>query len=210
MATPTILLVDDEPDVREEIARVLKWWGYAVEEASDYQETMIRLSQLDCDLVLLDLKIPNKDHEVWGIQGGLETLRRIRDTQPTLPVVVFSLLVDEIDHIVFPIRMGAYDFLPKTDLLEQKGRCRSVIGDAVQGMSMPVSHSWSRERVKRRLVTVRSQIDKLEERIYGIELELAKGVLDVSYRQRLQNDKDELNQRLEELEQEEKKLRESI
>ena len=129
-AVDTILLVDDELDVRKEIARVLTEWGYAVDEADDVKDTMNKLSKNDYELVLLDLRIPDMDDEIWGVQGGLQTLKTIRNTKPMLPVIVFSMLADEVDHIVFPIKMGAYDFFRKDELLGQNG--------GVEGRGRPV------------------------------------------------------------------------
>src|SRR5437764_14799356 len=79
----TILVGEDELEVRGYLAMALKCLGYSVELAQDGDEVMAYLkSGSQVAAVLLDIMMPNKD--------GLETLREIHDMDPTLPVIVVS------------------------------------------------------------------------------------------------------------------------
>jgi signal transduction histidine kinase len=80
----TLLLVDDQPEVRRVTANILERLGYVVLPAEDGL-TALEIFQRARDqirLVLLDLRMPRMD--------GAETLRRLRDLSPTLPVVIVS------------------------------------------------------------------------------------------------------------------------
>ena len=78
----TILVVDDEPIVREVVERYLRQDGFAVETAADGTEALRRFAAARPDLVLLDLMLPGVD--------GLEVCRRIR-TQSNVRVPSRSL-----------------------------------------------------------------------------------------------------------------------
>lgn len=208
-AIRTILLVDDDTEIREEIAKVVKSWDYAVDEAADYQETMGQVSGHNYDLVLLDLRIPDRNSHKLGAKGGFEALEDIGHMKPSLPVVVFSDDT-QVENIVHSIRTGAYDFLPKEELLARTGRCRNIVKDAARCMGTRVSPLWSVSRVRRRINSLRKQIDILDNRMYGVDVDLARGGLSTTQRLKLEDEKRELKQRLEELEREEQELQEEL
>ncbi len=82
MESPTILVVDDEEDIRSSVAELLSGVGYRVETASDGADALRRMRARRPDLVLLDLMMPGMD--------GLELLQR-QAKEPalaTVPVVV--------------------------------------------------------------------------------------------------------------------------
>jgi CheY-like chemotaxis protein len=81
---PTVLVVDDEPDVRLVARLVLTSAGYAVAEASNGEDALKLLERDAPDLVLLDVRMPGID--------GWEVLRRARAEPATsaVPVVVFT------------------------------------------------------------------------------------------------------------------------
>lgn len=79
-----VLVVDDDPDVREVAVRFLERGGYRVRTASSGSDALDVCSAPDCDvrLVLLDLSMPGID--------GEETLRRLRERRPGLPIILTS------------------------------------------------------------------------------------------------------------------------
>ena len=102
----TILLGEDELEVRSYLEMALKCHGYAIESAQDGEEV---LSCLDRDhgrisLVLLDIMMPRKD--------GLETLRDIRRQNLELPVIMLSGASSPL-KVVEAMKSGATDFIPK-------------------------------------------------------------------------------------------------
>src|SRR5271157_573739 len=101
-----ILVVDDIPDNRELLCRLLSRQGHATAVASNGAEAldMIAKSQFDC--VLLDIMMP--------VMGGIETLSRLKDDDALrhVPVIVVSA-IDDIDNVVKCIELGAEDYLYK-------------------------------------------------------------------------------------------------
>src|SRR6201992_3748439 len=90
MNTATILVVDDEPQLRRTMKATLTDLGYSVIEAKTGEEALEKLRTESADLVLLDLNMP-------GI-GGLETCRAIRETSD-LPIIVLSVRNTERDKV---------------------------------------------------------------------------------------------------------------
>jgi two-component system, OmpR family, response regulator ResD len=98
-----VLVVDDEPMVREVLARYLQKEGFAVEEAADGEQALSRFEAGAPDLVLLDLMLPRVD--------GLEVFRRIRERAPTA-VIMLTAKGEETDRVV-GLELGADDYVTK-------------------------------------------------------------------------------------------------
>lgn len=99
----TILVVDDEPMVRDVVARYLTREGFTVLEAGDGRHARDIMSSTELDLVVLDVMLP----EV----GGLDLCRWIRESSP-LPVILLTARTDEPDRIV-GLELGADDYVTK-------------------------------------------------------------------------------------------------
>jgi DNA-binding response OmpR family regulator len=99
----TVLVVDDEPTLREVVVRYLERAGYRALEAGygDEAETLLRTQPPD--LVILDLMLPGTD--------GLELCRRIR-ADSALPVIMLTARGEEADRIV-GLELGADDYVTK-------------------------------------------------------------------------------------------------
>jgi len=102
----TILIADDEPEVRNYLRVALGCHGYDIEFAENGDEAMqyIRGGPDRFSLMLLDILMPQKD--------GLETLREARSLCPDLPVIVLSGASSPL-NIVTAMKLGAKDFLAK-------------------------------------------------------------------------------------------------
>jgi two-component system response regulator MprA len=105
-----VLVVDDEPAVRDSIERVLRHDGFEVDVASDGREAIRRLAVVRPDLVLLDVLMPHID--------GLETCRRMRDTGDRTPVLMLTAR-DAVGDRVAGLEAGADDYLAKPFALEE-------------------------------------------------------------------------------------------
>jgi putative two-component system response regulator len=115
-----ILVVDDEPDIRELAVAMLTSWGYVVEEAADGFEALAKL-KLGCDLVVSDLSMPRMD--------GFEIIRRLREDPEyqDLPIVVITALTSK-EQRLRAIEIGANDFITKPiDPTELKIRVASLL-----------------------------------------------------------------------------------
>ena len=102
----TILVGEDELEVRGYLEMALKCLGYSVELAQDGDEVLscLQSSRADFAAVLLDIMMPNRD--------GIETLREIRSIDPNIPVIVVSGASSPL-NIVTAMKNGATDFLCK-------------------------------------------------------------------------------------------------
>jgi two-component system response regulator AtoC len=101
----TILVGEDEPDIRSYLEMALRCRGYSVESAEDGEEVLQYLREGNSvSAVLLDIMMPRKD--------GLDTLREIRSVYPQLPVVIVSG-ASSTSNVVEAMKIGATDFLGK-------------------------------------------------------------------------------------------------
>ncbi|HET7556286.1 MAG TPA: response regulator transcription factor [Gaiellaceae bacterium] len=103
MPGASVLVVDDDADVRTLVCELLARAGYAVSEAPNGREALRLLSDERPDLIVLDVSMPELD--------GWETLERIRELS-TVPVVMLSALGAELEK-VRALRGGADDYVTK-------------------------------------------------------------------------------------------------
>jgi two-component system, OmpR family, phosphate regulon sensor histidine kinase PhoR len=105
-----ILIVDDEPGMRDGIKRVLKPYGHNITTASDGKEAFEIIKNHSFDLALLDLKLPDAD--------GLEILDAILTKDP-LTVCVIITAYATLDTAVDATKRGAFDYLAKPFTADQ-------------------------------------------------------------------------------------------
>ena len=105
-----ILVIDDEPILRDSLEVALKTSGYDVITARTGEEGLDRFKKENPDIVLLDHWLP-------GINGD-EVLRRIKEGDPETPVIVMTAQ-GSIEMAVSSMKMGAFDFLVKPFELDQ-------------------------------------------------------------------------------------------
>ena len=99
-----ILVVDDDREIRDLLARFLTRHGLRVTTARDGAEMMALLDEKRIDLVVLDLMLPGED--------GLSLTRRLRETRAALPIVMLTAMGEDTDRIV-GLEMGADDYVAK-------------------------------------------------------------------------------------------------
>jgi two-component system response regulator AtoC len=100
----TVLVIEDDDGAREALCEYLAAGGYRIESARTGAEALASMASAGADAVLLDLVIPEPD--------GFEVLRRLRERDPRLPVIVMSGL-SEAESVVRAMKLGATDYLPK-------------------------------------------------------------------------------------------------
>jgi two-component system, NtrC family, nitrogen regulation response regulator NtrX len=106
---PRILIVDDEPGIRQSLKGVFEDEGFTTEAVSTGEDCLKKIEQHAYDLVLLDIWLPGID--------GLETLRRLREKTPHTHVIMISGHAT-IATAVAATKLGAYDFIEKPLSLE--------------------------------------------------------------------------------------------
>ena len=120
-----VLVVDDEPAVREALDRALRLEGYEVEQAADGAEALAALGRSPADAVVLDVLMPRVD--------GLETCRRLRADGLDVPVLMLTAR-DDVPDRVAGLDAGADDYLVKPfDLEELLARLRALLRRAGGG-----------------------------------------------------------------------------
>ena len=123
-----ILVVDDEPAVRDSLRRALELEGYEVELAADGEAALARLqAPSHPDAVVLDILMPGID--------GLEVCRRMRSAGDEVPVLMLTARA-EVDSRVAGLDAGADDYLPKPfALAELLARLRALLRRSTNGSS---------------------------------------------------------------------------
>src|SRR5262245_37034014 len=122
----TILVVEDEPTLRETLVESLEAEGFRVVEAGDGRAALERFRAEQPDLVLLDLMLPEL--------SGIEVCRIIRAESP-VPIVMLTARGSEVDKIV-GLEIGADDYVTKPfSLREVTARIRAIFRRAEQTAS---------------------------------------------------------------------------
>ncbi|MFW5711538.1 MAG: sigma-54-dependent transcriptional regulator, partial [Spirochaetota bacterium] len=100
----SILIVDDEKNIREGLGRSLEMDGYEVLLAEDGKQGWNLVNEEHVDLIIADLKMPG--------MSGEELLKRISSAYPTIPVIILTGH-GTIESAVEAMRNGAFDFVTK-------------------------------------------------------------------------------------------------
>ena len=126
---PTVLIVDDEENIRDAIAFTLRREGFEILAAATGHEA-IELADQHPDVVILDIMLPGID--------GLEVLRRLR-ADSNVPVLMLSAKGDEIDRVV-GLEIGADDYITKPFAMrELVARIRAIVRRVGMGNAPPVA-----------------------------------------------------------------------
>ena len=122
-----MLVVDDEPAVRESLARALRLEGYDVDLAEDGHEALSRQANAPADAVVLDVLMPNLD--------GIETCKQLRERSDRTPVLMLTAR-DAVADRVAGLDAGADDYLAKPfALAELLARLRALLRRTQNGDS---------------------------------------------------------------------------
>jgi len=130
-----VMIVDDEEVLRDVLEVVLRREGFDVVLAASGEEALSLLDGDEVDLVILDVMLP-------GI-SGIDTLRAIRISNPTLPVVVITAF-SSIDGAIEAMKFGAFHYIPKPFKNEE---VVLTVNKALEQRRL----SWENERLKAEL-----------------------------------------------------------
>jgi two-component system phosphate regulon response regulator OmpR len=163
-----ILVVDDDPRIRQMLARYFEGEGYRVTTVADGVEMNVAMRLNSVDAVLLDLSLP-------GGRDGLDLARDIRATSD-VPIMMLTGRDDVVDRIV-GIEIGADDYIAKPfHLREVHARLKSILRRRQPAMAKPVQEKdqlirfegWSLNLSRRQLIDAG-----------GAEVELTTGEFDM-------------------------------
>ena len=114
-----ILIIEDEPALRETMQTFLERERYIVETAENYRRAVEKIADYDYDCILLDIMLPDGD--------GLSVLRRLKALRKHENVIIISAR-DSIEDKVAGLELGADDYLAKPfHLAELNARIKSVV-----------------------------------------------------------------------------------
>jgi len=141
-----ILVVDDEPGLRQTLTRILGAEGHTTITAADGQEALERLGTDDVDLVLCDLRMPN--------MSGLDLIEKYTATGGRALIVAMSAYGDS-DTAIAAMQKGAYDYVPKPF------RADEVV--------LVVRKAAEREKLRRRVASLEGELRTIrgEDEIVG-------------------------------------------
>jgi DNA-binding NtrC family response regulator len=134
----TILVADDEKNIREGLREALALDGYEVATAADGQEALEAVTRGDVDLLITDLKMPRL--------SGEELLKSVTAQLPTMPVIILTGH-GTIESAVQAMHDGAYDFLTKPVNLD---RLSLLVKRALTSREMAVQNRAMQEELERR------------------------------------------------------------
>ena len=147
---PHILVVDDDREIRDLLARFLRMHGYRIETAGDGREMFAALGAGRFDLIVLDLMLPGED--------GLSLCRRVR-ADSNVPTIMLTAVGEDTDRIV-GLEVGADDYLGKPfNPRELLARIRAVLRRATEVLPRPEAdqsrclefQGWNLDAARRRL-----------------------------------------------------------
>ena len=104
MIDQSVLIIDDEKNIRLTLSQALKAINIETDTASDGEEGLSKLKQKEFGLILLDLRMPGMD--------GMDVLRRVREIRPDIRVIILTAY-GTIESAVEAMKLGAVDFIPK-------------------------------------------------------------------------------------------------
>jgi DNA-binding NtrC family response regulator len=137
-APMNILIVDDEPTIREACGEVAQLTGMKATMVATAEEAMEVLEHSSVDIVLTDLMLPHT--------SGLELLKRVHDMHPNLPVIVLTQY-GTIDSAVAATRMGAIDYVTKPFRIEE---LRARLERASRAVELQQENQLLREQLRTR------------------------------------------------------------
>jgi DNA-binding response OmpR family regulator len=117
----SLLIIDDEPNLRRSLGLILQRAGYGITSAADASEAIHLLQAGGYDMAFLDIKLPDRN--------GIQLLPQIRELYPEMPVVILTAHAT-LDTAIEAVRLGARDYLLKPidpdDILQ---RVKSILSE---------------------------------------------------------------------------------
>jgi DNA-binding response OmpR family regulator len=155
---PTVLLVDDEPELRALLAEYFGRNGFEVMQAQDAAAARARVAERVPDVAVLDINMPG--------ENGLSLARALREAHPRLAVLMLTTAGEAIDRVV-GLEMGADDYIAKPfELRELLARVRAVLRRLqVTAAPAPVAAPSDPERIAFGLC----ELDMVQRKLFGTD-----------------------------------------
>jgi DNA-binding response OmpR family regulator len=155
-----ILVIEDEPELREVITKSLQKEMFIVETAVDFASALIKINDYDYDCILLDIMLPGG--------SGLQVLEALRKMKKQESVIIISAR-NSVDDKVNGLNLGADDYLAKPfHLAELTARVKSVIRRKKVNGQLTIEAGSVRMNLDERTVTVNDEPVSLNRKEFDI------------------------------------------
>ncbi len=144
-----VVIVDDEPRLRQVLVRLMARDGFACADVGDAEAALAALEAAPATLLLSDLRLPGID--------GVELLRRVRDRWPDTAVVMISAVAD-VEVAVGCLALGAMDYLTKPFHLEE---VRARVGQALERRRLVVENRAYQRHLEARVAEQARRLESL-------------------------------------------------
>jgi DNA-binding response OmpR family regulator len=157
--TNSILVVDDDSDVRWMAERYLSKYGFKVESAPDGARMREIIADRSFDLIILDITMPGED--------GLSLARFLREHHSSVAILMLTASGEVVDRVV-GLEVGADDYLTKPcDPRELLARVKSVLRRTIKARDVPETSSTGMKRIRFGLC----ELDLESQRLIGADQE---------------------------------------
>ena len=141
LLSTSILIIDDEENMRHMLSKMLARAGYRVETAADGRQGLTIMATTEFEYILCDVKMPNMD--------GIDFLRHLGEVESNATVIMMSAY-GTIDLAVQAMRLGAYDFISKPFKSDE--------------VLLAIRKAEERDQLKRENRILKEQLRRIEER----------------------------------------------
>ena len=167
--TNEILIVDDNPDIRNILEELISDLGYKIRVAANYQQALFEIDKKLPDVALLDVKLSKTENN-----EGLKLLDHIKNKNIDIPVIIISGHAN-IEMAVDSLKLGAFEFIQKPF---DKNRLTNFINRAVENFNLKKENKSLNDKLfnsfdivgeSKNISNIRDQIDHLassESRIF--------------------------------------------
>ena len=159
----SLLVVDDEPELRSLLGEYFGRHTYAVRGAADAAQARAMIAESLPDLAILDVNMPG--------ENGLSLARWLREVHPRIAIVMLTTAGESIDRIV-GLELGADDYVPKPfEMRELLARVRAVLRRAAVSREAAIAPaaSGATAAATRRVAFGACQLDLDERRLFGAD-----------------------------------------
>ncbi|RLW70100.1 MAG: hypothetical protein B6D71_07690 [gamma proteobacterium symbiont of Stewartia floridana] len=128
---PKILIVEDEPEIREMIRFALEPKGFVLSEADNAQDARKLLADHNYDLILMDWMLPGR--------SGLDLTKELKQVSPvSTPIILLTAKADEADKVI-GLDSGADDYITKQFTLSLPGISAAQAEESTAVMAAPIA-----------------------------------------------------------------------